>query len=76
MSEFSKSKQALLASGLPLEMGVEQLLRSMNFGEVSADFVYWRRSELGHKDFSSMSTPHESSPRHGSPRRRRFHIGK
>lgn len=51
MSEFSKAKQALLASGLPLEMSVEGLLRSMRFHGL-ADFSYWRRADPGHKDFS------------------------
>lgn len=64
MSNFAKAKQALLASGLPLEMSVERQLISQEFQQVAADFTYWRRAEGGHKDFSvdahalkAISTP-------------------
>ena len=61
---FVKAKESLLASGLPLELSVERRLRRMGFQNVTADFSYWRRSEVGHKDFSvdirasrSLATP-------------------
>jgi len=49
---FPKAKESLRASGLPLELSVERLLRRTGFQEVTAHFSYWRRAEVGHKDFS------------------------
>lgn len=49
---FSRAKDALLPSGLPLEMTIERRLRESGFWDVAADFPYWRAAEGGHKDFS------------------------
>lgn len=50
--EFAKAKDALLASGLPLEHSVEKRLGHLGFHATGGDFSYWRRSNGEHRDFS------------------------